>query len=61
MIRPAIATPKTDAKLRRRYRQQGADAKRAGLSRDICPFDGMIKTWWQEGWDGEPPEIAKAQ
>ena len=56
-----IATPETDAKLRREFRQKGADAKKAGVKWEDCPYDGMIKLWWREGWDGMPATIAITQ
>ena len=55
-----VATAESDAKLRRKYWQEGADAKAAGVKREDCPVDGLIKGWWLAGWDGERLEIARA-
>lgn len=51
----SIATPATDAVLRKRYRKMGAKARANGIPRDKCPCDGLIAGWWEEGWDGVPP------
>ena len=61
IARASVATPKTDAVLREKYRRMGADAKKAGIKREDCPVDGLIKFWWQEGWDGVSPTIIIAQ
>lgn len=49
-----IATPATDAALRRQCRAKGAAAWRAGAKRE-CRYDpnSMIAAFWFEGWDGE--------
>lgn len=52
-IRALIATPHTDAVLRKRYWKLGAKAHADGVKREDCPCDGMIKGWWLEGWDWE--------
>ena len=49
--RPLIATPQTDAILRKRYWKLGAKAQAEGVKREACPCNGMIKGWWLEGWD----------
>lgn len=47
-----LATPETDAKLRRQYKANGAAAYRAGAARAVR-FDpnSMIAGWWFEGYD----------
>ena len=48
-----IATPKTDAKLRKQYNKKGRDAKLAGKpisDNPACP-GSMIWGWWNEGWN----------
>lgn len=49
-----IATPETDAKLRKEYMAKGREAARQGLARDPSPIDpkSMIAGWWFEGYDG---------
>ena len=46
------ATPKTDAKLRKKYFRLGNAAKLKGLPR-VPPGDptSMIAGWWFEGYD----------
>lgn len=53
----AIATPETDVALAREYRTKGATAKKRGTLREACPYDGLIKRWWLEGWDDKWPAV----
>ncbi len=53
VARAAIATPATDKALRKRYQRLGAKAHDAGVKREDCPVDGLIKQWWLDGWDGK--------
>ncbi len=55
-----LATPKTDARLRKRFRTLGMKARELGVERDDCPYDGLLKVWWTEGWAGVLPEPPKA-
>lgn len=49
----SIATPETDAALRRRENENGRAAKTQGLPRDTCPWlGGLCEAWWLEGYDG---------
>lgn len=52
-IQNLIATPETDLKLAIEYHKKGSDAYYDGVNREDCPFDGMIKVWWLEGWDSK--------
>lgn len=58
--RAAIATPETDAALCKRFRKLGNRARRNDAAREDCPYNGMIKFWWLEGWDGLHGEIQPA-
>lgn len=60
MIKAMIATPESDARLRKLFRRDGASARRAGVKREDCPVDGLIKQWWLEGWDGMLPDQIRA-
>lgn len=47
-----IATPETDAKLRRKYMAMGAAAYRAGAGRSVRLHpNSMLCGWWFEGYD----------
>lgn len=51
-VKIALATPQTDSALRRKYRKLGMRARRNDVSREECPYSGLIGKWWLEGWDG---------
>lgn len=53
--KPAIATPKSDAKLRAEYQEKGYKARQDGVPRDQGPEGGLIARWWLEGWDSQFP------
>jgi hypothetical protein len=61
IARASIATPESDAKLRRKYRRLGNRARLNGVKREDCPVDGLIAQWWREGWDGIYAGTIKAQ
>lgn len=44
------ATPKTDAKLRKKYMKEGYKARMEGRTRNTL-HDGMVAEWWYEGYD----------
>lgn len=50
-IHSLIATPESDARLRKEWMNKGIEARIAGLKKEECPVNGMIKGWWEEGWD----------
>jgi hypothetical protein len=58
----AIATPKTDAALKRRYGNAGAKAYKEGKPRQ-CPGDpnSMVGGWWFEGYDAAAAAEAPLQ
>jgi hypothetical protein len=48
----AIATPESDAKLRREYNEKGARAYMTGQPRTPpCDPSSLIGAWWFEGYD----------
>lgn len=50
-ITTMLATPKTDAKLAKKYGAMGIKAKLAGKTEADCPFSsGMVRYWWIEGY-----------
>lgn len=62
-IKALVATPQSDAALRKKFRARGYLARRNDVKREECPHDGLIAKWWLEGWDGvyaEPPQALTA-
>lgn len=61
MIKAAIATRESDAKLRAEYRNKGRLARRSGQPR-TPPGDptSMIAGWWLSGYDSEDLLRSKA-
>lgn len=55
----SVATPQTDAALRKRYSAMGRKAFEAGASRQ-CRFDpqSMLAAFWFEGWDAALAEVS---
>jgi hypothetical protein len=53
-IQIAIATPQSDAKLRKAEAKKGATAFRKGLPRSTNPWNGgMLEHAWNEGYEAE--------
>jgi ribosome modulation factor len=51
MVHAKPATPESDALLAEEYRDKGLTAWLRKESRDSCPYDGLLKMWWLEGYD----------
>lgn len=52
-----VATPESDARIRKRENERGWLAKQNGEPRENCPWDpnSMVAGWWFEGYDSELP------
>jgi hypothetical protein len=63
-VQPAIATPESDARIRKRETRKGWGAKTQGQPRESCPWDPASLTgkWWLEGYDSDlPPDEVEPQ
>ncbi len=47
------ATPESDAALSTEMNSLGAGARKRGIAREDCPYDGLLARWWTEGWDAQ--------